>query len=135
MGKSMTLQEQIKKDLMAAMKAKDETQKSSLRVVMGEFGRMQSKTLTDDEVISVIKKLIKAEKEVLAQKNDDTSPFIETIEHYLPQMVSDAEVKAWIAANIDFSQHKNKMQAMGSIMKHFGATADGNRVKAILQAL
>jgi len=131
----MTLQEQIKQDLMAAMKAKDETQKSSLRVVMGEFARMPNKTLTDDEVISVIKKLIKAEKEVLMQKEDDTSPFIDTIEHYLPQMASDEAVKAWVEANIDFSQYKNKMQAMGSIMKHFGAAADGNRVKAILQAM
>jgi len=132
----MTLQEQIKKDLIAAMKAKDEAQKSSLRIVMGEFGRMANKTLTDDEVIAVIKKLIKAEKEMLAQKADDTtSPFIENIQRYLPQMASDEAVKAWIEANVDFSQYKNKMQAMGSIMKHFGATADGNRVKAILQAL
>ena len=36
-------------------------------------------------------------------------------------------------ANIDFSQYKNKMQAMGLIMQHFGAGADGNRVKAVLQ--
>lgn len=131
----MTLQEQIKKDLMAAMKAKDDAQKDSLRVVMGEFGRMANKTLTDDEVIAVIKKLIKSEKEVLARTGDDTSAFIETIERYLPQMASDKAIKAWIQTNIDFSQYKNKMQAMGAIMKHFGATADGNRVKAILQAL
>lgn len=131
----MTLQEQIKKDLMAAMKAKDETQKDALRVVMGEFGRLASKTLTDDEVTQVIKKLIKAEKEVLAQTRQDTSPFIETIARYLPRMASDDEIKAWIEINVDFSQYKNKMQAMGSIMKHFGASADGNRVKTILQAL
>ena len=131
----MTLQEQIKKDLMAAMKARNEVQKNSLRVVMGEFGRMADKTLTDDQVVAVIKKLIKAEKEVLAQKNTDTSDFIETIERYLPQMASDAEIKTWIESNVDFSQFKNKMQAMGTIMKHFGATADGNRVKAILQSM
>lgn len=131
----MTLQEKIKKDLMAAMKAKDEVKKSSLRVVMGEFGRTDSKTLTDAQVISVIKKLIKAEKEVLAQQQAETSEFIQAIEGYLPQMASDEEIKTWIAANIDFSQYKNKMQAMGSIMQHFGATADGNRVKGILQSM
>jgi uncharacterized protein YqeY len=133
----MTLQEQIKKDLMAAMKAQDETQKNTLRVVMGEFGRLARKTLTDDEVVHVIKKLIKAEKEVLAQTGqpEDASPFIEIIARYLPRMASDSEIKIWIENNVDFSQYKNKMQAMGSIMKHFGASADGNRVKAILQAL
>jgi len=120
---------------MAAMKAKDDAQKDSLRVVMGEFGRMANKTLTDDDVIAVIKKLIKSEKEVLARTGDDTSAFIEAIERYLPQMASDKDIKAWIQTNIDFSQYKNKMQAMGAIMKHFGATADGKRVKAILQAM
>ena len=131
----MSLQEQIKKDLMAAMKAKDQATKDSLRVVMGEFGRLDAKTLTDDQVIAVIKKLIKAEKEVLARTNADSSPFIETIERYLPQMATNEEIKSWIEANVDFSQFKNKMQAMGSIMKHFGATADGSRVKTILQGM
>ena len=35
--------------------------------------------------------------------------------------------------NIDFSQFKNKMQAMGVIMKDFGKTADGKLVNDILK--
>jgi len=50
-------------------------------------------------------------------------------------MATEEDIREWITANIDFSQFKNKMQAMGMIMKHFGATADGNRVKEILQKL
>jgi hypothetical protein len=42
---------------------------------------------------------------------------------------------AWITENIDFSQYKNKMQAMGTIMKHFGKTADGKMVNQVLQEL
>ena len=45
----MTIQEQIKKDLMQAMKAKDEEKKAALRVIMGEFGRGEKKDLADDE--------------------------------------------------------------------------------------
>jgi hypothetical protein len=41
----------------------------------------------------------------------------------------------WVEQNIDFAEFKNKMQAMGLIMKHFGATADGNTVKKILQEM
>ena len=33
---------------------------------------------------------------------------------------------------LDFSQFKNKMQAMGTIMKQFGETADGHSVKKVL---
>ena len=60
---------------------------------------------------------------------------LKVIEHYLPKMATEEEILAWIQQNIDFSQFKNKMQAMGLIMKHFGATADGNFVKKIIQKM
>ena len=50
-------------------------------------------------------------------------------------MVAREEIADWIAENIDFSQFKNKMQAMGTIMKHFGKVADGQQVKEILSKL
>ena len=132
----MTIQQLIKTDLMAAMKAKDENKKSTLRVIMGEFARADAKTLSDDEVIKVLKKLIKSEKETLAQKGSgEASTFIQIIETYLPQMASEDEIVAWVNGHMDFSQFKSKMQAMGPIMKHFGARADGNVVKKILQGL
>ena len=135
-GIIMTLQEQIKKDLTSAMKAKDDDKKSTLRIVIGEFGRLAAKELTDDDVIRVLKKLVRDEKETLEKKGDTAdSEYIKTIENYLPKMASDEEVKTWISQNIDFSQFKNKMQAMKPIMQHFGSGADGNVVKKILQDL
>ena len=130
----MTIQQQIKIDLMGAMKAKDEDRKSTLRVIMGEFARADAKELSDDEVIKVLKKLIKSEKETLSQKgSDEDTAFIQIIETYLPQMASEDEIVTWVNGNIDLSQFKSKMQAMGPIMKHFGARADGNVVKNILK--
>jgi uncharacterized protein YqeY len=132
----MTIQQQIKKDLMAAMKAKDEDKKSTLRVIMGEFARANTKELSDDEVIKTLKKLIKSEKETLAQKgSEEDTVFIQIIETYLPQMAAEDEIVAWVRDNIDLAQFKSKMQAMGPIMKHFGVRADGNVVKKILQGL
>ena len=132
----MSLQEQIKKDLMAAMKAKDEETKSALRVILGELARSDQKTLPDDQVIKTLQKLVKAEKEVIEKRGGgEDSPFMKVVEGYLPRMATDDEIRQWIGANIDFSQYKNKMQAMGLIMQHFGAGADGNRVKAVLQEM
>lgn len=132
----MSLQEQIKKDLAAAMKAKDDEKKSVLRVIMGEFGRQAQKEINDEEVIKIIKKLIKSEKEVLERSGTDQSNrFLEVAESYLPQLAGEADIKAWITANIDFGDYKNKMQAMRPIMQHFGANADGNMVKKILSEL
>jgi uncharacterized protein len=132
----MNLQKKIKTDLSAAIKARDENKKDALRVILGEFGRLDKKELSDDEAVKILKKLIKSEKEVLEQKGDtEHSAFIEIVESYLPKMAAEEEISAWIRQNIDFSQYKNKMQAMGVIMKHFGATADGNVVKEILQRM
>lgn len=129
----MTLQETLKKDLTTAMKAQDEAKKGAIRIIIGEFGRIDKKELTDDEVIGILKKLVKSERELLIQKGEETSDFIEVVEGYLPKMVGKDEIVKWIEANIDFSNFKNRMQAMGPIMKHFGSAADGNEIKKILQ--
>ena len=130
----MTLQDKLKDDLKSAMKARDEVQKNAIRVVMGEMARSDKKQLPDEEIIRILKKLIKSEKEML-EKSDQgsTSPFIAIIETYLPKMATQDEIGQWIDANIDLSAYKNKMQAMGTIMAHFGASADGNTVKQVLQ--
>ena len=132
----MRIQERIKKDLAEAMKAKDDEKKSILRVIMGEFGRQASKEIEDAETIKILRKLVKSEKEVLAQSGAGTSNrFVQVAESYLPRMAGEEEIRQWIAANIDFSGFNNKMQAMKPIMQHFGETADGNLVKKVLQQL
>ena len=132
----MSLQDQIKKDLAVAMKTKDQEKTSVLRVIMGEFGRHPSKEIEDSEALKIIKKLVKSEKEVLAQSGGGQSNrFVEVCETYLPKLTGEQEIRSWIEANIDFSQFKNKMQAMGDIMKHFGDKADGNMVKKVLMSM
>ena len=49
----MKLQEMIRKDLVVAMKNKDEVRKDALRVILGELGRQDKKELSDDDVIRV----------------------------------------------------------------------------------
>lgn len=132
----MSIQKRTKQDLPAAIKSKNEKRKDALRVIIGEFERSVKKELSDDEAIKILKKLVKSEKELLEKKGDETdSEFVRVVENYLPKMATDEEIMEWIKQNIDFSEFKNKMQAMGSIMKHFGATADGNAVKKILQKM
>ncbi|MGD8366057.1 MAG: GatB/YqeY domain-containing protein [Desulfobacterales bacterium] len=131
----MTLRERIKGDLTRAMKEKDDMRKEALRVILGEFGRQEQKDLSDDDVVKILKKLLKSEKELLASRGDDRSTFSEILESYLPQTASDEEILGWIREHIDLAEYHNKMQAMGPIMKHFGASADGNRVRQLLQSL
>ena len=129
----MSIQEQIKLDLKQAMKEKDEARKSALRVVLGEFARADKKELSDDEVIAVLRKLIKSERETIEKSGGGDTAFIASLESYLPQMADEAEIRSWIEANVDFSKYKNNMQAMREIMAHFGSRAEGNTVKSVLQ--
>jgi len=79
----MNIQKQIKQDLSAAIKAKDPQKKDTLRVIMGEFGRLDKKELSDHEAIKIMIKLMKSEKELLEIKGDETdSEFIRIIENY-----------------------------------------------------
>lgn len=129
----MTIQETLKQDLKAAMKAQDETRKEALRVILGEMARQARKELSDAETVGVLKKLIKSERELIAARGSgEDSDFVRVVESYLPRQAGEAEIEAWIREHVDFSRYGNKMQAMREIMQHFGARADGNAVKGIL---
>ena len=129
----MSLQETIQAELKTAIQARDTARTGAVRILIGEFQRQAQKTLSDDQVIAIIKKLIKSEKELLASAGQESSDFLTIMEDYLPRQASREEIAAWISANIDFSTFANKMQAMKPIMAHFGSAVDGNTVKDILQ--
>jgi len=154
-GMGLPLVVKIKQDLKTAMRSKDAVVRDALRQVMSEYptltvpvkvqledGRTKDTTrpkqadeITDEEVIGIIRKLIKAEKTVLEVKQEKSSGYLQTLEAYLPQMATREEIESWIRGNIDFADFKSPMQAMGPIMKHFGKRADGNLVKQVLQEM
>ena len=88
--------------------------------------------ITDDDVIGIIRGLSKSERTVLEATGQPSSDYLEILQFYLPQMLDRDEIVDWIKDNIDFSQFKNKMQAMGPVMKHFCKLADGKLVNQIL---
>lgn len=78
---------------------------------------------------SDLKKLVKNKIEELGDLL--TSPSINIAEEYLPKAPTEEDILNYIKKNIDLSELKNKMQAMGPIMKAFPG-CDGNIVKNIL---
>jgi uncharacterized protein len=145
----LSLQVKLKEDLKKAMRDKDEAGRNTIRQVMSEFFKLtvpvtieggkkstrpkQAEEITNDDIIGIIQGLIKSEHIVLEAKQEATSDYLQILEAYLPRQVAREEVVDWVRGNIDFSQFKNKMQAMGVIMKHFGKTADGKLVNDILK--
>lgn len=148
----LPLIQKMKQDLKQSMLNKDEAVRDAIRVIMSEFPQKITLSITlesgkkssrpkkdheieDDEIIGVILGLAKSEKQTMELKKEEHSNYLDVLELYLPKQASPDEIKSWIQENIDFSQVKSPMQAMGQIMKHFGKKADGNMVKAILQEL
>lgn len=130
----MTLQEKIQFAAKLVMKHPETKRETldSLRVIIGEFQRQPKKILSDEEVVSILRKLVKNELEVLKHANARTSVYLETLNEFIPQQVGEEEIKAWIVNNVDFTNLKNRMQAVGLVMKHFGNRTDGNVVKKIV---
>ena len=145
----MSLLDKVKQDLKTAMLTKNPEARNAMRLVMAEFPKLtvpltlesgkkstrlkKPEEITNDDIIGIINGLVKSEQTVLEAKRKTTSEYLEILKLYLPKMASREEIVAWIKENIDFSQYKNKMQSMGTIMKHFGKTADGKQVNQILQ--
>ena len=147
---SLSLHDKIRADLKTALRIKDNGARDTLRQILSEFpnltvpivlesGKKTTRVkkpdeITDDDILDIIRKLVKSEKTVLEYKDEESSPYLSLLEKYLPRMATEEEIKSWISANIDFANFKNSMQAMGPVMKHFGKLADGNLVKQILQS-
>ena len=135
----MTLHEKLKSDLKVSMKEGDAVKTEALRVVIGEFPRLNKKAgelPTDEDVLKILKSLQKNEMVMLESQGYETSSYLQIIESYLPKMMTKEEIVEFIgASNIDMSKFKNKMQAMGPIMKELKGKADGNLVKEVLSAL
>jgi uncharacterized protein len=148
-NRPMSLHDKLREDLKLAMKTRNDALKNTVRQIMSEFFKLtvpvvleggkkstrpkKAEEITNDDIIGIIQGLIKSEHIVLEAKKETASDYLRILESYLPRQASAEEINAWIQANIDFGQFKNKMQAMGTIMKHFGKTADGKLVSQILK--
>jgi uncharacterized protein YqeY len=128
---------------------KDPEVRNTMRLIMAEFPKLtvpitldsgkkttrlkKPEEITNDDIIGIIKGLVKSEQTVLELTRQETSEYMRILQSYLPKMVSREEIITWIKNNIDFSQYKNRMQAVGPVMKHFGKLADGKQVNQILK--
>lgn len=138
----------LKTDLKSAMLKKDDMVRNTVRQIMSEYPKLtvpltlesgkksfrlkKGEEITDDDILGIIRGLVKSEKTVLELTKKVTSEYLEILQAYLPKMAERGDIEAWIKANIDLSQFKSPMQAMGTVMKHFGKLANGNIVKEIL---
>ncbi len=116
----MSLKQVISEDLKTAMKGKNTTKLSILRVLKGEIERQEQGPngkveLADGNIVALVKKLIEGIKETT---NDQIE--LDVLGHYIPRQLTDKEMRD----TVSFLK-ENGMKSVGEFMKHFKTTHDG----------
>lgn len=131
----MSLNETVMEDLKAAMKARDEVGKRTLRMLKSDLGKKEvdlGRALTDDEALSVLTAQVKARKDSIAAYDDagrkDLADAereeLAVLERYLPKQLDEAEARAAIEALVAELGVGGKKQ-MGLLMKEVMARYKG----------
>lgn len=149
----MSLQESIKSGLKEAMMAKDSVKLTVIRGLMTMFtnelvalGRTPQDALSDDEVLTVIRRAIKQRKDSIEQFTNAGRPELaeseqselSILESYAPKMMSQDEIRALAVAKkaeLGIDDKSKSGMLMSALMKDLKGKADGGDVKAVVEGL
>lgn len=134
----MSLSEQIQKDMIAAMKAKDEERLSTVRMMKAAVKNREIEKrapLDDKEVLSVLSTMIKQRKDSVEQFTKGNRPElaakeekeIALIETYMPKSASEEQIVETVRAVIS-DMGSPTMKDMGLVMKAVMAKFGDTRV-------
>ena len=147
----MALEQQIQKDIMAAMKAKDTVRLNAVRsiksaILLAKTAEGASGELTDGDIVKLIQKLAKQLKEAAEQYAaagrqelaDNELAEMEVLATYLPKQLSPEEVEARlkeIIAEVGASAPSDMGKVMGVATKRLAGLADGKTISGIVRRL
>ena len=140
------LKDQLRADLTAAMKSRDELRTRTIRMALtavstAEVAGSASRELSDDEVITVLTREAKRRREAAdafaaagrAEQASAERAEGEVLDAYLPAQLGDDEITAIVTAAIE-QTGATGMKAMGQVMKavtpQTAGRAEGGRVAA-----
>jgi len=124
----MTLQEQIKKDMVQAMKDKNVELRDFLRVVLAEFARdKKEKNLSDEKVLGILKKLSSNASEL----NNDSE--VRMLEKYLPKMLEETQIRVLVEGIIT-SNGFSGMKDMGNVMREIKQLPSASQIDGAISS-
>lgn len=145
-----TLKDQLRADLTASMKARDDTRTRTLRMALTSISNEEvsgtvAHELTDDQVVKILTREAKRRREAAAAFADAGRADHAAAERaeedvlagYLPVQLDDAELAALVSAAIAESGASG-MSGMGQVMKaltpRVAGRAEGSRVAAMVRS-
>lgn len=145
----MSLKEKLSDELKASMKAKDKVKKNTvqgIRAAVLQFEKDNKVVLDDDGVLDIISRQLKMRRDALPEYEksgrseliDELKAEIDIIMSYLPAQLSDDELEAVVAENIqlfDVKSVKEIGKVMPALIQKTKNRADGRRIKDVLVKL
>lgn len=147
----MALFEQINEDIKSAMKTRDKVRLETLRNIKKVFLEAitapgSNGELKDDAALKIIQKLAKQGRETAKTYEDNHRPElaeaelaqVNVLESYLPQQLSEAEIRDKVQAvitEIGATDIKQMGRVMGLVTKQLAGQADGKVVATIVRQL
>ena len=140
----MSLIDRINEDFVAAMKSKDESKVSVLRMLKSALQNTKiqlQKELTDDDAIKAIQREIKQRKDSIAtyetggraELKKKKKAEIEVLSVYMPEQLSDEELTKIVKAAIEetgATGPSDMSKIMGNVMPQVAGRADGGTISA-----
>lgn len=147
----MSLFDQVSKDIVAAMKAKDKVRLEALRNIKKFFIEAKTApgandTLDDAVALKILAKLAKQGRDTAALYHEQNRPDLaeeeeaqaKVIEEYLPKALTpeelETEVKA-IIAQVGATSAKDMGKVMGVASKQLAGHADGRAISTLVKQL
>ena len=140
--------ETLRKDMVAAMKAKDKVKKDAISSLIAAVKKVAidegvRDDIPDNLVDKVILKELKSIKEQIDTCPDERAELkaeymaaYEIVEHYAPKTLSEAEIKTLIETKFaDVLATKNKGLVMKAVMGELNGKADGKLINQIVSEL
>ncbi|MFH1426847.1 MAG: GatB/YqeY domain-containing protein [Candidatus Kerfeldbacteria bacterium] len=143
----MSLHDTILADLTAAMKERDTDRVAVLRLIKSALLNTAKETgaekLDDATVIATLQREAKKRRESITAFEagdrmdlaDQEKKELAIIEGYLPEQLSEDEIRAAVQAVIGEMGSDNFGAVMGAVMKKLQGRADGNQVKSVVEKL
>ena len=143
----MNLSERLNEDMKQAMKSKDKHLLSTIRMVRSTIKNLEidlKRTLDDNEVLDILSREIKQRKDALqefekAGRDDlvaNANAEIEIIGKYLPEQLSEEEIKVIVQQTIQETGASSKAEMgklMSALMPKVKGRADGKLVNQVVQ--
>lgn len=141
----MELIERLKDEQKTAMKAREKARLGTIRLIMAAIKQLEvdgQKTLTDDEVLAVMTKMVKQRRDSVAQYSsagrqdlaDVELAEIAVLEEFMPQPLSDEEVSV-LVQNAIAASNATSMQDMGNIMAILRPQVQGRADMGVISQL